>query len=50
MSAILFGPQCVNSLCLVTPYGVRNLGQTGLGNDSLPDYTKQLHEPMLSYQ
>ena len=34
---------------LVTPYGDMNLGQIGSGNGLVPDGTKPLPEPMLTY-
>ena len=34
---------------LVTPHGIGDLGNTGSGNGLLPDDTKPLPEPVLTY-
>ena len=43
--AILMLTQC----CLVVPYGDIDLGNIGSGNDLLPDGTKPLPEPTVSW-
>ena len=51
MAAILFRLRWVNSLWpIVTPHDIMDLGHNiGSGNGLLPDGTKPLPEPMLSY-